>query len=99
MKYHLIINPHGGAKTSSKILEKVKPYFVDANAELNIIETDYAGHARDISREVPFEGYSGLCAIGGDGTMHEMLNGLMKRPTPTSSHRLGATLLVSLLCN
>ncbi len=79
MKYHLIINPHGGVKTGSKILEKVNPYFADANAELNIIETEYAGHARDISREVSFEGYSGLCAIGGDGTLHEMINGLMTR--------------------
>ena len=79
LKYYLIVNPHGGVMSGQKILEKVKPFFDEANAELNIIETEYAGHTRDISCEIPFEGFAGLCAIGGDGTMHEMVNGIMTR--------------------
>ncbi|MBH49283.1 MAG: hypothetical protein CMG69_00810 [Candidatus Marinimicrobia bacterium] len=79
MKYHLLVNPHGGIKTGMQILEKVKYCFLDNEAELNIIETEYAGHARDIVREIEFDGFSGVCAIGGDGTMHEMINGLMFR--------------------
>jgi len=79
MKYYLIVNPHGGVKTGMKILEKVKPYFIEADAELNIIETEYAGHARHISKTVSLEGMDGLCAIGGDGTMHELINGIMSR--------------------
>ena len=79
LKYYLIVNPHGGVRSGQKILEKVKPYFDEADAELKIIETEYAGHARDISCEIPFEGFTGLCAIGGDGTMHEMVNGIMSR--------------------
>jgi YegS/Rv2252/BmrU family lipid kinase len=79
MKYSLIVNPHGGIKSGSKILEKVKPYFEEANAELNIIETKYAGHACDIAAELPLDDFTGLCAIGGDGTMHEIVNGIMSR--------------------
>ena len=79
MKYSLIVNPHGGVKSGLKILEKVKPFFEEADADLNIIETEYAGHARDIASEVPLDGFTGLCAIGGDGTMHEMVNGMMTR--------------------
>ena len=79
MKYSLIVNPHGGVKSGLKILEKVKPFFEEADADLNIIETEYAGHARDIASEVPLDGFTGLCAIGGDGTMHEMVNGMMNR--------------------
>ena len=79
LKYYLIVNPHGGVRSGQKILEKVKPFFDEADAELNIIETEYAGHARDISCEIPFKGFAGLCAIGGDGTMHEMVNGIMSR--------------------
>ena len=79
LKYYLIVNPHGGVRSGQKILEKVKPFFDEADAELNIIETEYAGNARDISCEIPFEGFTGLCAIGGDGTMHEMVNGIMSR--------------------
>ena len=79
MKYSLIVNPHGGVKSGLKILEMVKPFFEEADADLNIIETEYAGHARDIASEVPLDGFTGLCAIGGDGTMHEMVNGMMTR--------------------
>ena len=79
MKYSLIVNPHGGVKSGLKILEKVKPFFEEADADLNIIETEYAGHARDIASEVPLDGFTGLCAIGGDGTMHEIVNGMMTR--------------------
>ena len=79
MKYFLIVNPHGGVKSGLKILEKVKPFFEEADTELNIIETEYAGHARDITSELPLDNLTGLCAIGGDGTMHEMVNGMMTR--------------------
>ena len=79
MKYSLIVNPHGGVKSGLKILEMVKPFFEEADADLNIIETEYAGHARDIASEVPLDGFTGLCAIGGDGTMHEIVNGMMTR--------------------
>ena len=78
MKYHLIINPHGGLKSGEHIFKKVKPHFLEANAELNVIKTEYAGHAREIAREISIEGIAGLCSIGGDGTMHELINGLME---------------------
>ncbi len=78
-KYYLIVNPHGGVKKGLGILEQVKPIFEGANAELTILETEYAGHARNMARTLDFDGYDGFCAIGGDGTMHEIINGLMNR--------------------
>ncbi|MCH7763942.1 MAG: diacylglycerol kinase family lipid kinase [Candidatus Marinimicrobia bacterium] len=78
-KYYLIVNPYGGDKKGMAILEKVKPVFESAGAELTILETQYAGHARNMARTEKFEGYDGFCAIGGDGTMHEVINGMMNR--------------------
>ncbi len=49
-KYYLAVNPHGGVKKGLGILEKVKPIFENANAELTILETEYAGHARSDQR-------------------------------------------------
>ena len=43
------------------------------------METEYAGHARDIAQEIDLIGYDGFCCIGGDGTLHEVINGLMRR--------------------
>ena len=78
-KYYLAVNPHGGVKKGLGILEQVKPVFEKAGAEINILETEYAGHARNMARTVDIDGYDGFCAIGGDGTMHEIINGMMNR--------------------
>lgn len=75
----MIVNPAGGTKKGLDILDKVKPLFQEANAELTILNTDYAGHAKDLANELDYSGYDGLCAIGGDGTMFEMVNGMLKR--------------------
>ena len=79
MRYYLIVNPHGGAQKGLAILEKVKPIFEEANIETEIKETRYAGHARIMANTLDFDGYDGFCAIGGDGTMHEVVNGMLTR--------------------
>jgi len=78
-KYYLIVNPQGGTKKGPAILEKVKPVFKEAKAELDIKQTRYAGHARMLANTLSFKGFKGLCAIGGDGTMHELINGMLTR--------------------
>jgi YegS/Rv2252/BmrU family lipid kinase len=78
-KYYLVVNPHGGNKKGLSILEKVKPIFKEAGAEIEIKETRYAGHARTMANTLDFGGFDGFCAIGGDGTMHEIVNGMLSR--------------------
>ena len=78
-KYYITLNPHGGTKKGSKILSQVLPIFESENAEVTVIETEYAGHARDLAMDVDMTNYDGFCCIGGDGTMHEAINGLLKR--------------------
>lgn len=78
-KYYITVNPHGGTKKGPKILSQVLPIFESNNAEVTIIETEYAGHAKDLAMDVDMTDYDGFCCIGGDGTMHEAINGLLKR--------------------
>jgi sphingosine kinase len=78
-KIYLIYNPYSGNKKSLSILERIKPIFEEAGVELHIIATEYAGHARELANTLPFEEFDGLCIIGGDGTMHEVVNGMLKR--------------------
>lgn len=78
-KVYLIYNPYSGNRKGVAILERIKPIFEKGGLELEIFETEYAGHARDLANTLPFEGYDGLCVIGGDGTMHEIVNGMLKR--------------------
>lgn len=78
-KYYLVVNPHGGGKKGLAVLEKVKPVFEEAGAEIDIKETRYAGHCRIMANTFEYDGYDGFCAIGGDGTMHEVVNGMLTR--------------------
>ena len=61
------------------ILDRVKPIFEAAGAELHVTETEYAGHAGDMVHAVDVSLYDGFCIIGGDGTLHEVINGLLTR--------------------
>ena len=79
MKFYITVNPHGGKKIGPRLLKKIKPILENDNAELTIIETLYAGHAKELANQLDFTGYDGLIAIGGDGTLHEVVNGLMSR--------------------
>ena len=78
-KYYLTVNPYGGGKKGPKILKEVLPLFKQKNIELNIIETEYAGHNRDLANQLNMDGYDGFCCIGGDGTLNEVINGLLTR--------------------
>ena len=78
-KYYLIVNPAGGTKKGLKILEMVKPIFDKSEVHVDILQTEYAGHANELANTLDLSGYNGLCAIGGDGTLFEMVNGMLKR--------------------
>lgn len=77
--YYMIVNPVGGHSRGLSILESIKPVFEKAGASLTIKETRYPGHARILANTLELEGFDGLCAIGGDGTMHELINGVLSR--------------------
>ena len=78
-KFYLVVNPKGGAKKGLEILKKVRPIFENSGAQIDVLETEYAGHAEEYAKKMDYKGYDGFCAIGGDGTMHEVINGMLKR--------------------
>ena len=79
MNFLIMINPHGGRKLGPSLFNKVKPYFDSKNMVIDVIETCYAGHAQDIANQIDLNKYDGLLAIGGDGTLNEVINGMLTR--------------------
>ncbi|MDP6936713.1 MAG: diacylglycerol kinase family lipid kinase [Candidatus Marinimicrobia bacterium] len=80
MKYVITVNPHGGKKLGPRLLNRVKPLFEAEEVDLFVIETTYAGHAQDLAHQLDFSEFDGFLAIGGDGTLHEVVNGMLSRP-------------------
>ena len=79
MKFMLIVNPFSGKKQGLKILEKIQPYFLRSDIEIEVIKTGYSRHAEIIAKEFDITKYNGLVIIGGDGTFHEVVNGILNR--------------------
>ncbi len=75
----MIANPKGGSQNVMEIISNIKPIFENADAELMIHETSWSRHANEIAQNMNFDDYSGLITVGGDGTAHEAINGLMNR--------------------
>lgn len=84
-KFHLIINPLSGSGNGDKIGKKVKHYLEQKNKVVYVHESQYAGHiteiTADIAQKIEQQSIrdSLIIVIGGDGTIHESLNGLGER--------------------
>ena len=83
--YALVVNPRGGTRQGMTVLEAVKPVFAAAGAELDVRVTTGPGHAVEIARTISLDDTDGICLIGGDGTIHEVVDGLMQRHSPVST--------------
>ena len=79
MKFIVIVNPFSGKKQGSEIFNKIKKKFDSKNIDLTLITTEFPGHAEKIIKECNFENYHGILMIGGDGTFHEIVNGMFNR--------------------
>lgn len=79
MKVCLIINPNSGKKKGLKIFESIKPVLDKNKINYELIQTKRIGHAISISNKLKIEDYDGLIMIGGDGTFHEIVSGIMNR--------------------
>ncbi len=72
----LIVNPaakHGEAEHLVPVIERLL-----LRVAHDTVTTTHAGHAEQIAAAAT--GYDVIVAVGGDGTVHEVLNGIMRRP-------------------
>ena len=79
-KIHLIVNPRGGVGDNVQISSVAAEFFGNRGIESEVHLTTHAGHAPGIVKDLEFRDGDAVCGIGGDGTMHELVNGMMTRP-------------------
>jgi diacylglycerol kinase family enzyme len=75
-----VINPAGHGGAGINVWEKVRSTWSDQIGSEDVHFTERQGHAREIA--VSAEGYDILTAIGGDGTVGEILSGIMAHQDP-----------------
>jgi diacylglycerol kinase (ATP) len=60
-----------------------------AKFSIEILETQWAGHARELAMRVAGGPYDFILAAGGDGTLNQVVNGVLLNETPSSLRGIG----------
>ena len=75
MRALLVVNPQATATSAAG--RDVLAHALASDVKLDVLETSYRGHARDAAVEAARDGVDLVVAHGGDGTVNEVVNGLM----------------------
>jgi diacylglycerol kinase (ATP) len=87
MRARFILNPQ--ARQGSVSLREAVGFFVEAGWTVDLLRTEYPGHAIELARCAATEGYDLVVACGGDGTLNEAVNGLAGSDTALGVLPLG----------
>ncbi|RPJ41232.1 MAG: diacylglycerol kinase family lipid kinase [Chloroflexi bacterium] len=77
-KPKIIYNLAAGKGNAGKVLPKVEVLLRERGFEYELTPTESPGHAQFLSQEAAEEGRELVVAAGGDGTVNETINGLMR---------------------
>jgi YegS/Rv2252/BmrU family lipid kinase len=75
-KICLIVNPRAGAGRAGAQIDTLKRLAERAFEQWEIQLTEAPGHATHLAKEAAEQGFDLIAAVGGDGTCHEVVNGL-----------------------
>lgn len=73
-----IVNPVSAAKSTGRLWPNVYKKFIDNEISIDYIYTQYPQHATELSRKAILDGYKTILAVGGDGTLNEVVNGFFQ---------------------
>ena len=74
----IIYNPHAGGGRAKQLLPSIQDYLQNNAIAADIKLTTHSGHAIELAEQADLSKYKAVIASGGDGTLFEVLNGVMK---------------------
>jgi diacylglycerol kinase (ATP) len=88
-RFFAIVNPAAGGGRSAKLAGPALSRLREKGLSVDVIASTGAGHALQLASEAYGQGYRRFIAVGGDGTAHEILNGVFGRSNATRRISLG----------
>jgi diacylglycerol kinase (ATP) len=85
----VIYNPVSGRGRAAKQWQEVEPGLRALGVEFDVAPTHESLHAVRLAWEAPGRGYDRVIAAGGDGLIHEVVNGLMRASNEAETIPLG----------
>tara|TARA_B100000029_G_scaffold512622_1_gene609793 strand:+ start:860 stop:1762 length:903 start_codon:yes stop_codon:yes gene_type:complete len=78
-KVLFIINPVSGIKDNYAIGQAIGNQLNSHNIQFDVLYTTHAGHAKEYVHTIDANLYDSILILGGDGTINEILNGILLR--------------------
>lgn len=78
---HVILNPAAGRGAARRAEAVVARAFRAQGWAVDVVRTEGPGHGQELAAEAVRQGAKYVVAVGGDGTVHEVANGLLRTDT------------------
>ena len=88
-RFFAIVNPAAGGGKSAKLAGPALARLREKGLHIDVIASTGPGHAVQLARESYAQGYRKFLAVGGDGTAHEILNGVFANKPAAERISLG----------
>jgi len=88
-KFIAIVNPAAGGGRAAKLAGRELARLRERGLRIDVIASTGPGHASELAREAYSQGYRKFLAVGGDGTAHEIINGIFGQQRPPQRIELG----------
>ena len=85
--WYIIFNPVSGGGKNEKRIKKIKSLLLSNQLHFQFTSTEYAHHEELLVKQAIVNGYRKFICIGGDGTLHHMVNGIMNQHD-IASHKI-----------
>jgi diacylglycerol kinase family enzyme len=79
----LIANPY--ATSTTAVRREVITRALASELDLSVVQTRYRGHARHVAEGAARDGYELVLTLGGDGTVNEVVNGMLRAGPPPAA--------------
>jgi YegS/Rv2252/BmrU family lipid kinase len=83
------VNPAAGGGRSAQLAGAEISRLRDSGLRIDVIASTEPGHASELAKEAYLQGYRRFLAVGGDGTAHEIINGIFSREGGAEHVELG----------
>ena len=80
----LIVNPRAGGGRAGAQVDKLRHWAAQRFEHSEVVLTEAPGHASELAAEAAVGGTHIVAAVGGDGTCHEVVNGLFVDEKPVN---------------
>ncbi|MDH7486202.1 MAG: diacylglycerol kinase family lipid kinase [Anaerolineae bacterium] len=77
-KARIIVNPYAGRWKAWKSIPAIETALRREGIAYDLVQTEGEGHGIELARQAAVEGYAPVVAAGGDGTVSEVMNGLVQ---------------------